>query len=90
MLKAGRNYTLAVSRISEFGLYLQDEEGQEVLLPNRYTSLSDQVGDKKEVFVYHDSEDRLVATTETTTIRVGKKADETDKKRKKKTENEIR
>ena len=54
MLKAGRNYTLAVSRISEFGLYLQDEEGQEVLLPNRYTSLTDQVGDKKEIFVYHD------------------------------------
>lgn len=74
MLKAGRNYTLAVSRISEFGLYLQDEEGQEVLLPNRYTSLTDQVGDKKEVFVYHDSEDRLVATTETPTIRVGEVA----------------
>ena len=74
MLKAGRNYTLTVSRISEFGLYLQDEEGQEVLLPNRYTSLTDQVGDQKEVFVYHDSEDRLVATTETPTIRVGEVA----------------
>ena len=74
MLKAGRNYTLTVSRISEFGLYLQDEEGQEVLLPNRYTSLTDQVGDKKEVFVYHDSEDRLVATTETPTIKVGEVA----------------
>ena len=74
MLKAGRNYTLTVSRISEFGLYLQDEEGQEVLLPNRYTSLTDQVGDQKEVFVYHDSEDRLVATTETPTIKVGEVA----------------
>ena len=74
MLKAGRNYTLKVSRISEFGLYLQDDEGQEVLLPNRYTSLTDKVGDEKEVFVYHDSEDRLVATTETPTIRVGEAA----------------
>ena len=74
MLKAGRNYTLKVSRISEFGLYLQDDEGQEVLLPNRYTSLADKVGDEKEVFVYHDSEDRLVATTETPTIRVGEAA----------------
>lgn len=74
MLKAGRNYTLKVSRISEFGLYLQDEEGQEVLLPNRYTSLSDKEGDEKHVFVYHDSEDRLVATTETPTIRVGEAA----------------
>lgn len=64
MLRAGRTYTLTVSRISEYGLYLADEEQEEVLLPNRYTSLSDKVGDKKEVFVYHDSEDRLVATTE--------------------------
>lgn len=74
MLKAGRTHRLTVSRITEHGLYLQDEEQQEVLLPNRYTSLSDQVGDEKEVFVYHDSEDRLVATTETPTIRVGEAA----------------
>ena len=74
MLKAGRTYRLTVSRLSDFGLYLQDEEQQEVLLPNRYTSLADQVGDEKEVFVYHDSEDRLVATTETPTIRVGEAA----------------
>lgn len=74
MLKAGRTYQLTVSRTSEFGLYLQDEEQQEVLLPNRYTSLADKVGDIKEVFVYHDSEDRLVATTETPTIRVGEAA----------------
>lgn len=74
MLKAGRTHRLTVSRITEHGLYLQDEEQQEVLLPNRYTSLADQVGDEKEVFVYHDSEDRLVATTETPTIRVGEAA----------------
>ncbi len=71
MLKAGRIQQLTVSRISEHGLYLADEEQQEVLLPNRYTSLSDKIGDKKEVFVYHDSEDRLVATTETPRLRVG-------------------
>ena len=74
MLKAGRNYTLKVSRISEFGLYLQDEEGQEVLLPNRYTSLTDKVGDEKEVFVYHDSEDRIVATTDRPLITANKVA----------------
>ncbi len=43
----------------------------EVLLPNRYVSLTDKPGDRKEVFVYHDSEDRLVATTETPLLRVG-------------------
>ena len=71
MLKAGRTQTLTVSRISEYGLYLADEEQNEVLLPNRYTSLTDKVGDQKEVFLYHDSEDRLVATTETPLLRVG-------------------
>lgn len=71
MLKAGRNHTLTVSRISDYGLYLENEEHDEVLLPNRYVSLTDKPGDKKEVFVYHDSEDRLVATTETPLLRVG-------------------
>lgn len=71
MLRAGRTETLTVSRISDHGLYLADDEQQEVLLPNRYTSLSDKVGDKKTVFIYHDSEDRLVATTETPLLMVG-------------------
>ena len=71
MLRAGRTQTLTVSRISEYGLYLADEEQNEVLLPNRYTSLTDKVGDRKEVFLYHDSEDRLVATTETPLLRAG-------------------
>lgn len=71
MLKAGRTQTLTVSRVSEYGLYLADEEQQEVLLPNRYVSLSDRPGDTKEVFIYHDSEDRLVATTEQPLLRVG-------------------
>ena len=71
MLRAGRTETLTVSRISDYGIYLADEEQQEGLLPNRYTSLSDKIGDKKEVFIYHDSEDRLVATTETPRLKVG-------------------
>lgn len=71
MLRAGRTQKLTVSRLSEYGLYLTDDEQNEVLLPNRYTSLADKVGDEKEVFLYHDSEDRLVATTETPLLRVG-------------------
>ena len=71
MLKAGRTQTLTVSRTTDHGIYLADEEQAEVLLPNRYTSLADKVGDRKEVFVYHDSEDRLVATTEQPLLRVG-------------------
>ena len=71
MLRAGRIHTLTVSRISEYGLYLMDDEQQEVLLPNRYVSLTNKVGDTLEVFVYHDSEDRLVATTETPLLKQG-------------------
>ena len=71
MLRAGRTETITVSRISDHGIYLADEEQQEILLPNRYTSLSDKIGDRKEVFIYHDSEDRLVATTETPLLQAG-------------------
>ena len=71
MLRAGRIQKLTVSRISDYGLYLADEEQNEVLLPTRYISLTDKPGDEKEVFLYHDSEDRLVATTETPLLRVG-------------------
>lgn len=64
MLIAGQYYTLRVARFSDFGLYLTDEE-QEVLLPNRYVSDDLKENDTIKVFVYHDSEDRLVATTQT-------------------------
>lgn len=73
MIEAGIYHTLTVSRISDFGLYLTDGES-EVLLPNRYVSLDDKEGDEKKVFVYHDSEDRLVATTETPAATVGQAA----------------
>ena len=63
-MKAGQNHTLTVTRISDYGLYLADQEGQEVLLPNRYVSLADKVGDAVDVFVYHDSEDRLAAASD--------------------------
>ncbi len=74
MIKAGLQQTLTVGRISEFGLYLIDDEQNEVLLPNRYVSLSNKEGDEMDVFIYHDSEDRLVATTEVPSIKVGEAA----------------
>ena len=73
-MKVGHIQTLKVNRISDFGLYLIDDEEQEVLLPNRYVSLNNKVGDEIEVFVYHDSEDRLVATTDRPLITEGKAA----------------
>ena len=73
-MKTGQIQTLKVSRISDFGLYLADDEGAEVLLPNRFTRLDMKEGDEVEVFVYHDSEDRLVASTEQPLIKVGEVA----------------
>lgn len=73
-MRTGQIQTLVVSRISDFGLYLKDEEGVEVLLPNRFTRLDMKEGDSVEVFVYHDSEDRLVASTEKPLIKVGEVA----------------
>lgn len=73
-MKVGHIQTLKVNRISDYGLYLIDDEEQEVLLPNRYVSLDNKVGDEIEVFVYHDSEDRLVATTDHPLITEGKAA----------------
>src|SRR5574344_23786 len=73
-MKVGRIQTLKVARISDYGLYLTDDEGQEVLLPNRFVSLNNSVGDELSVFVYHDSEDRIVATTDTPLITEGRVA----------------
>ena len=73
-MKTGEIQTLTVARISDYGLDLTDGEGTEVLLPNRFTRLDMKEGDEVSVFVYHDSEDRLVASTETPLIKVGEVA----------------
>lgn len=49
-------------------MFLSDVEGEEVLLPNQYITDEMQVGDNIRVFVYLDSEDRPVATTQTPKI----------------------
>ena len=74
MLNAGEYQSLRIGRIADPGIYLTDEEGGEVLLPNRYVSLSDHIGDMVEVFVYHDSENRLIATREKPLATVGEAA----------------
>ena len=73
-MKTGEIQVLTVARISDFGLYLTDGEGAEVLLPNRFTRLDMKEDDEVSVFVYHDSEDRLVASTEIPLIKAGEVA----------------
>ncbi len=63
MIIIGITQTLTIIRLTDFGLFLEDEEGNEVLLPNKYVPDQYEFGDPIEVFVYKDSEDRIVATT---------------------------
>lgn len=71
MIKLGHNNKLRVGRFVDFGAYLTDDEGAEILLPARYVSDDLAVGDEIDVFVYKDSEDRPVATTEVPYVEVG-------------------
>lgn len=59
----GELNTLAVNRVSEPGIYLISDDQTEVLLPNAYVNKSMEIGSFLDVFIYTDSEDRLVATT---------------------------
>lgn len=69
MLQLGQFNTLTVLRRTSVGLFLGDDQENEVLLPNKY--IADIVigeGDSIEVFIYRDSEDRLIAVTDTPLI----------------------
>lgn len=71
MIKLGRYNRLTISRFVDFGAYLTDGEGNEVLLPARYVTPDNTVGDEVEVFVYNDSEERPVAVTDKPFAQVG-------------------
>lgn len=66
----GRYNTLKVSRKVDFGFYLDNgEEG--ILLPTRFAPKGLKIGDEITVFVYHDSDNRLIATTQKAKACVG-------------------
>ena len=71
MIKIGKTNNLKVVKIVDFGLYLDGGESGEILLPKRYVDESMEGGDELDVFIYCDSDDRLVATTEKPLIEVG-------------------
>ena len=72
MLNIGKFNTLKVLKIVDFGIYLDGGNGISILLPVRYISKAINIGEELEVFIYTDSEDRLIATTETPFTQVGK------------------
>jgi predicted RNA-binding protein (virulence factor B family) len=64
MLQLGRYNTLKVLRETSVGLFLGDGENAEVLLPRKYVKRHHTIDSDIEVFIYKDSEDRIIATTD--------------------------
>jgi len=71
MALLGKRNLLPILREAPPGLFLDGGEQGEILLPRRYIPANAAPGVELDVFVYRDSEDRLVATTETPNAMVG-------------------
>jgi len=76
IINMGQMNRLTVVKEVDFGLYLDggelpDGRKNEILLPTRYVPKDCRIGDEVEVFIYRDSEDRIIATTEKPYVMVG-------------------
>ncbi|NOY95558.1 MAG: GntR family transcriptional regulator [Chlorobi bacterium] len=71
MAEIGKINNLEIVKEVDFGVYLDGEEDGEILLPKRYVPEGAGIGDVLEVFIYLDSEDRIIATTEKPLATVG-------------------
>lgn len=64
MVEIGKINSLPIVKFVDFGAYLDAGDGVEILLPRRYVTSEMEVGNSVDVFIYSDSEDRLVAVTD--------------------------
>jgi predicted RNA-binding protein (virulence factor B family) len=64
MVQVGNYNTLKAVKQVDFGFYLDGGDGEEILLPKRFVPEGLKEGDDIEVFIYHDSDNRLIATTQ--------------------------
>lgn len=73
MIRLGEKQTLTVVKKVEFGIYLAEREADEtqVLLPAKQVPQGTEVGDRLEVFLYKDSKDRLISTTQEPKLKMG-------------------
>ncbi len=71
MLNIGQFNLLRVTKQTTFGVYLDGGNYGEILLPKRYIPANCQAGNWLKVFIYLDSEDRLIATTQQPLAKVG-------------------
>ena len=72
-MKLGEKQVLTVVKIVDFGVYLGNDE-ERVLLPKKQVLQGIEVGDPIEVFLYKDSSDRMIATTNEPKLTIGKTA----------------
>ncbi|MFY8129104.1 MAG: S1 RNA-binding domain-containing protein [Chitinophagaceae bacterium] len=63
MIKVGEINTLVVARLVDIGVYL-DDNADGILLPKRFVPKDCKIGDTVKAFIYHDGENRLIATTQ--------------------------
>ena len=71
MVEIGKYNILKIVKDLDFGVYLDGGDGMEILLPARYVPKNVKPGDEVEVFIYHDNEGRLIATTVKPLAQVG-------------------
>ena len=71
MAEIGKINTLKVVRETGNGVYLDGEQLEEILMPQKFVTANVKSAGQAEVFIYTDSEDRLVATTEQPLAKVG-------------------
>ena len=80
MMEIGKIQKLKVIKEKDFGIYLSDgdkADAQGVLLPKKQVPAGTKIGDELEVFLYKDSEDRLIATTSRPKVTLGETAGST-------------
>ena len=73
MIRLGEKQTLTVVKKVEFGIYLAEREKDEtrVLLPAKQVPQGTELGDRLEVFLYKDSKDRVISTTQEPKLKMG-------------------
>ena len=73
MIRLGEKQELEVIKKVDFGVYLAEKSGsdEKVLLPGKQVPEGCDIGSRLEVFIYKDSDDRLIATTKTPKIMLG-------------------
>lgn len=70
-IELGKFNNLEILRVVDFGIYLDGKDSGEILLPSKYVPSKFEIGDIIKVFVYLDSSERLIATTEQPFAQVG-------------------